>query len=76
MKKEKAVQKGAGKPKVFERVDTLAKPKRTFVPPRPTKPPKIFDNYEHLDVLASPKMYIIQPPKRAGVNPQALTYEP
>ncbi|CAG9815362.1 unnamed protein product [Phaedon cochleariae] len=55
----------------------LATPKRVFFPePEEKTPKKIFSDFDRLDTLAAPKPFIELPPKRMGVNPAALTYEP
>ncbi|KAG5892717.1 hypothetical protein JTB14_001089 [Gonioctena quinquepunctata] len=55
----------------------LATPKRPFVPQFPERKPKrIFTDYEHLDVLATPKPYVEPKVKSLAVNPAALRYQP
>ncbi|KAJ8913841.1 hypothetical protein NQ315_003750 [Exocentrus adspersus] len=75
LRRTQAEKKKEEKPKTFARAAVLAIPKKYYQPPPPKKG-KIFENYDDLDILAAPKVYIIQPAKRVGVNPRALTYEP
>ncbi|KAJ8944278.1 hypothetical protein NQ318_009655 [Aromia moschata] len=64
-------------PKVFKRTESLAMPKKEFLPEtKGQKKKKIFSDYKHLEVMAAPVSRPEPKPKRVGVNPAALTCTP